>query len=116
MVNNNRVLISTHSPLIAENVNNYLSLNLLKERYGLDVQEVLTENELALRTDLAISPEAVGVYFFNGREIMDYEMNDYGVYFRDFREVSRQVERASKILTDYIYVKAHEGEANVFEN
>jgi len=107
-LNNNRVLINTHSPLMAENINNYLYLHILKAQYDLNIEDILTDNELNLRTDIAISPEELGVYFFNGKEIISYEAEDYGVYFRDFQKVAKEVQKSGQILTDYIYLKEHE--------
>jgi predicted ATPase len=89
--NNNRVLINTHSPLIAENINNYLYLHILKAQYGLNIEDILADNELKLRTDITISPEELGVYFFNGIELISYEAEDYGVYFRDFQKVNDEI-------------------------
>ncbi|KHD04892.1 hypothetical protein PN36_27010 [Candidatus Thiomargarita nelsonii] len=112
--NNNRVLINTHSPLIAENINNYLYLHILKAQYGLNIEEILADNSLSLRTDIAISAEELGVYFFNGHELISYEAEDYGVYFRDFQKVNNEIKKSGQVLTDYIYLKEHEHE-NVFE-
>jgi len=107
---NNRVLINTHSPLMAENVNHYMYLHILNTRYACDIEDILDDNALNLRTDLAISPEELGVYFFNGQEIINYEAEDYGVYFRDFQKVLHEVEKKGRILTDYIYLKEHQNE------
>ncbi|OAD20998.1 hypothetical protein THIOM_003255, partial [Candidatus Thiomargarita nelsonii] len=64
------MLINTHSPLIAENINNYLYLHILKAQYDLNIEDILADNELTDRTDIAISPEELGVYFFNGIELI----------------------------------------------
>jgi len=111
---NNRVLINTHSPLMVENVNHYMYLHILKARYGCDIEDILEDNALDLRTDISISQDELGVYFFNGREIMNYEAEDYGVYFRDFQKVAHEIEKKGRILTDYIYLKEHQNE-NVFD-
>jgi hypothetical protein len=112
--NNNRVLINTHSPLIAENINNYLYLHILKAQHGLNIEDILADNELNLRTDISISPEELGVYFFNGIELISYEAEDYGVYFRDFQKVNNEIKKSGQVLTDYIYLKEHDNE-NVFD-
>jgi AAA15 family ATPase/GTPase len=111
---NNRVLINTHSPLIAENVNHYMYLHILSTRYGCDIEDILDDNALNLRADISISQDELGVYFFNGKEIINYEAEDYGVYFRDFQKVNHEVEKKGRILTDYIYLKEHQNE-NVFD-
>jgi ABC-type lipoprotein export system ATPase subunit len=38
--NNNRVLVATHSPLVAEAINNHLHLGLLKNA-GVDVEDIV---------------------------------------------------------------------------
>jgi AAA15 family ATPase/GTPase len=64
MHQNNRVLVNTHSPLIAENVNNYMYLHILNSRHNCDIENLLADNALNLRTDISISPDELGVYFF----------------------------------------------------
>ena len=103
---NNRVLITTHSPLLTDAVNTYLYLGTLKEEYNLDVEEIITGKNLKdFNPETSISEEELGVYFFTGNKIIDYEAKEYSVYFRDFREVTEKVNRANKILTDYIYLQ-----------
>ena len=103
---NNRVLITTHSPLLTDAVNTYLYLGTLKEEYNLDVEEIIADKNLKdFNPETSISEEELGVYFFSGSKIIDYEAEEYGVYFRDFREVTERVDRANKILTDYIYLQ-----------
>jgi len=103
---NNRVLITTHSPLLTDAVNTYLYLGTLKKEYNLDVEEIIADKNLQdFNPETSISEEELGVYFFSGSKIIDYEAEEYGVYFRDFREVTERVDRANKILTDYIYLQ-----------
>lgn len=107
--NNNKVLITTHSSIMAKAISNYISIDVLKEKYKLDVDEIIEENNLEyVDSKTSISQQDVGVYFFNGKTIIDYEADDYGVYFRNFYSAIDSVEKSRKILTDYIYIKESE--------
>lgn len=107
--NNNKVLIITHSPLLAEVVNNYVYLGTLKNQYKCNIDEIIAENDLQyLNSDTALNKDEIGVYFFAGDRIIDYEADMYGVYFRDFQAVNDSINKSGKILTDYIYAQESE--------
>ena len=103
----NKVLVTTHSPLLANAVNNYIYLDVLKNEYnGNFIEKIVEENGLKyVYTDNSISQDDIGVYFFDGSRIIDYEADEYGVYFRNFREIIDSLDKTRKILTDYIYLK-----------
>ncbi len=106
---NNKVLITTHSPIIAESINNYSHLNILKNELNINVKEVIKENKLKhINSNTSIAKEDVGVYFFDGNKIIHYDDNEYGISFDNFREVSKSMDTNSKVLTDYIYLKRQE--------
>lgn len=105
--NNNRVLLTTHSPLMAEAVNNHAHLSLLHEK-GEDVAKIISEHHLAItpidkndKNPLKHSDYAT--YFFNGEQIKEYPMTDFGVFFRDFKEAEEKVSDTANILKGYIY-------------
>ena len=108
----NKVLVTTHSPLLANAVNNYIYLDVLKNEYSSDfVDQIVEENNLKyVYTDNSISKDDIGVYFFDGNRIIDYKADEYGVYFRNFREIINSLDKTGKILTDYIYLKEIEDE------
>lgn len=107
--NSNKVLITTHSPLLAEAVNNYLYLDVLKNKFGIDPKQVIEENDLQyINPEISLSKDKLGVYFFDGTKIIDYKDDNYGVFFRDFKNVSNAVAKAGELLTDYIYLKERE--------
>jgi predicted ATPase len=107
--NHNKVLVTTHSPLFAEAVNNYLYLDVLKDKFHADLQQFVEENELKhLNPEVTLPKEKLGVYFFNGNQIIDYADDNYGVFFRDFKAVSDAVEKNGRVLTDFIYLKNQE--------
>ncbi|WP_375559753.1 AAA family ATPase [Bernardetia sp. OM2101] len=106
---NNKVLITTHSPIIAESINNYSYLDILKNELKLDVKEIIKENKLKhINSNTSIAKEDVGVYFFDGKKIIHYDDNEYGISFDNFREIETSMENNSKILTDYIYLQKQE--------
>ncbi len=113
--NNNRVLITTHSPLIAENINNYLYLSLLRKQQPNDFEKIIEENRLNIDTEIDISPEEIGIYFFKDGKITDLaqESTDWGINFRDFYRVEQEVANIGKVLTDYLYY--HEDEENILD-
>lgn len=100
----NRVLINTHSPLMVENINNYVYLNILRERIGQDVKDIIRQNGLKLDPDIRLKREDLGVYFFKRGKVtnLEEESTDFGIHFRDFYRVSRELSNTGKILTDYI--------------
>ncbi|OJJ16608.1 hypothetical protein BKI52_32355 [marine bacterium AO1-C] len=101
---NNRILLNTHSPLMVENINNYVYLNILRESTGQDVAKIIQQNRLNIDPDIDLKQEDLGVYFFKRGKVTDlqHESNDFGIHFRDFYKVSREVSNTGKILTDYI--------------
>jgi len=103
----NRVLITTHSPLMAEILNNYMYLSRLKEFKDIDLDEIFEYEDLHyLNKNISLTKKEIGAYFFTGNQIIDYETDDYGVYYRNFKEISENVEKNSKLLTDMIFLKS----------
>ena len=109
--NSNKVLITTHSPLITDAVNTYLYLNKLQKEHGLDKNDLIAQHNLQnVSADIDLSPADLGVYFFNGTQIIDYGNDNYGVYFRDFKNVTDSIARNNRTLTDLLYQKENEDE------
>jgi len=107
----NKVLITTHSSMLANAINNCIYLDVLKSQHGVNVKRIIEENKLKyVNPSISISKEKVGVYFFTGDKIIDYESSDYGIYFMNFREVENNLDNSLRILTDYIYLQEDEVE------
>ena len=105
---NNRVLITTHSPILTDILNNYVYLHTLKS-YGVDVTKIIEDNQLKnLNPEISLAKEDLGVYFFTGDKIIDYGTSQYGVYFRNFTEVINSVQKSGEILTNHIYLAENE--------
>ncbi|CCI01810.1 AAA family ATPase [Microcystis aeruginosa] len=105
---NNRVLITTHSPILTDILNNYVYLHTLKS-YDVDVTKIIEDNQLKnLNPEISLAKEDLGVYFFTGDKIIDYGTSQYGVYFRNFKEVINSVQKSGEILTNHIYLAENE--------
>jgi hypothetical protein len=107
----NKVLIATHSPLLADAVNNYLYIDKLRQDYDdKQIKQIIADNRLKyLYPDTKLSTEDLGVYFFNDNgKIIDYNSEDYWVNFTNFRNVKEDLYESGKILTNYIYYKENE--------
>jgi len=101
--NQNRVLITTHSPLIAKHINNYILFGQLKEMKMLD--EFIAENN-NFKKDTFLNKNEIGVYFFDGKRIHDYvknEMEETGLFFRDFERENLKIERLNRAIKDKLY-------------
>ncbi len=104
--NNNRVLFTTHSPLMAEAVNNHAHITLLRER-GEDVEKIIKDHKLTISPNNSandtLKHSDYATYFFNGEAIKEYPMTDFGVFFRDFKEAEDKVRTTANTLKEYIY-------------
>ncbi|MEM9542189.1 MAG: AAA family ATPase [Cyanobacteria bacterium P01_E01_bin.42] len=107
--NDNRVLITTHSPLLANVLNNYVYLDILKNEHNSDLDDIIEEHNLKyISSSTSIARKDVGVYFFTGDRIVEYNSGHYSISFRDFQEVTSAIDECADVLTDYIYLKGRE--------
>lgn len=100
--NDNRVLITTHSPLLTESINNHLYLGMLKDG-GVNIQRIIEKNRLDISPDAHLTDEDTAIYFFNGNRIYNYDVDEYGVLFSDFRNEYTKIKDIAEVLTDEIY-------------
>ena len=98
----NKILLTTHSPFLVDAINNYVHLGLLKQN-NIDIESLIGKERLDISMDAALNPEDIGVYFFDGSEIHEYEVKDKGIYFRDFHRAERTVEGIRDVLRSEIY-------------
>ncbi len=98
----NRVLLTTHSPLVAEAINNHLYLGMLKKE-GIDIANIIEKEDLSLDPEIYLDREELGVYFFDGEVIKAYDAQEYGVLFRDFNKAKNNVEHNSYVLANHIF-------------
>lgn len=113
--NNNKVLITTHSPLITDHINNYANLSYLKES-GTDVSSIVNDEFTHMADIQTIKHSDYGVYFFNGSEIEEYEVGNYGAYFEDFQKAENKVKETSNTLKNSIYDNINNNARKSFQN
>jgi energy-coupling factor transporter ATP-binding protein EcfA2 len=82
---NNRVLITTHSPLIGKVLNNYLIASKLGESHA------------------TIPTEEIGIYYFNGSIMNEYEIGDYGTTYTSFKLAQDNVFAEGEELSERMY-------------
>jgi AAA15 family ATPase/GTPase len=100
--NNNKVLIITHSPLLADAINNYLYLFWLKSQQ-VDVSQIVEDYYPEMNPDIDLSADDIAIYFFEGTRIIPYKRGDYGVLFSDFDAEQRKIKKIELALTEKMY-------------
>ena len=91
----NRILVTTHSPLLAEIINNYLILSQLPER-----SEIAKKMDLV---DIDLSTEKTGIYYFNGETVTEHSINSYGTIFSSFKEAQDNIYSIGEYLAELMY-------------
>jgi AAA15 family ATPase/GTPase len=100
----NRVIFTTHSPIVAETVNIIDKFAELSTIENLDFESIAEEKNFPLqRREELLAPEDIGVYFFSGREVVPYEHKEYGVHFSDFKYVEDKQRLLSDKVAELIY-------------
>jgi len=98
--NDNKLLVVNHTPLFTEALNNYIMLGTLKET--LEPQEYDKVLEKLRIKDIPLKKEDVGIYFFNGNQIREYQIGEYGTLFKDFDREVYKVKNTSEALSSLI--------------
>ena len=101
-MNNNRILITTHSPLMSEAINNYMHIAHLKEIKKFS-NESISEIEGDLDFTFDLKQRDFGLYFFNGNTIKEYAINSYGTLFKEFKSIENRMKKISSLLKNHIY-------------
>lgn len=95
-------MITTHSPLLGDAINNYLYLFWLKNQ-NVDVNAIIGEYSSEINTKINLSTEDIAIYFFEGQKIIPYKRGDYGVVFSDFNSEQRKIKKIELALTNKMY-------------
>ncbi len=91
----NRLLLTTHSPLIGQMLNNYLTLGQLKNKA--EVAEQLGFS------DKQVNPENTGIYYFNGETVTETTISNYGAIFASFKAAEDNVSQINNYLSDLMF-------------
>lgn len=102
---NNRILITTHSPLLAEMINNYLVLGQLENK-----DEVIEKFNL-IKVDM--NPNNTGIYYFNGEVVTEHKVGNYGTIFSSFKQAQDKIYALGDTLNELMFKQLYKSEKNV---
>ena len=92
--------MATHSATIAKSLINYMHLFDLKEK-KMDTKAFIEENGLKMDSDIALSSNDIGIYYFNGKTIIPYKKdNNSDIHFGTFSEVEELQNKQFEYLMD----------------
>jgi len=101
-MNENRLLLTTHSPLLAEHLNNYLYASYIRNEKQDLTEEV--ENLTAFNPNVTVDSKEVAIYFFeNKHKIREYKHKQFGVAFSDFNAEKAKISELKDLLVEQIY-------------
>ncbi len=93
--NNNKILVTTHSPLLGQMLNNYLTLGQLNNRAEIAEQ-------LGFQ-DKNVNPENTGIYYFNGETVSETTISNYGAIYTSFKSVEEEVYQINDYLGNLMF-------------
>ncbi len=87
----NKLLIATHSSSMAKSIINYIHLfDLQKSKSKEEIEKIVEENNLQMRTDLNLSSNDIGIYYFSGDSIVSYkEDGNSNIHFGTFTDLEK---------------------------
>lgn len=94
-INKNRVLIASHSPLLARALNNYLILSQLENGEA-------TAKKLGL-LNLNLTPENMGIYYFDGKSVYEHKAGNYGTIFTSFKLAQDEIYQIGEELSEVMF-------------
>jgi len=95
----NKLLMTTHSHVMAKTIINYLELLELKEKNRSGYNILLKEYDLK---DLNLKSEEIGIYYFSGDTIVPYkEKDETNIHFGTFTEVENKLKEIYWAIDDY---------------
>jgi len=92
---NNKILITTHSTLMAKIINNYITFSMLRHEQQKEI-ETKYLNKNILKDDIEVC-------FFDGEQVKQYSVEEYGVLFKDFVEIESEIESLSNEINIKLY-------------
>jgi len=96
----NKLLMATHSNTLAKSIINYLHLFDLRDK-GVDTKAFIEENELKMDSEINLSSNDVGIYYFNGKTIIPYKYDDNSnIHFGTFSEVEELQQMQKEYILD----------------
>ncbi len=101
-MHNNRLIMTTHSPLLAEHLNNYLyASHIRNEKQNFNAE---IENLPAFNPAITIDSKDIAIYFFeNNHKLREYKHEQFGVAFSDFNAEKAKISELKDLLTEQIY-------------
>jgi predicted ATPase len=100
-VNNNRVLIASHSTILADALNNYLHISFLRESKIEISKEISAKNYF--NTQLNLTIDEIGVYsFLKNGSMEEYDYERYGVNFKTFNYEAMKIAQLKSDLQNVI--------------
>lgn len=97
--NENKILITTHSPLLAEMFNNYLILGQLDKKEN-DNEKIA--DSLGME-NIKLTPDNTGIYFFNGSKAVEVKPSEYGAIFSSFNATQERVHATNQYLSELMF-------------
>jgi len=95
LLTNNRLLITTHSPLVAEVINNYLILGQLENK-----AKLIEKLELP---NININPANTGIYYFQGETVVEHRIENYGTLFTSYKLAQDKIYDLREYLSDLMF-------------
>lgn len=91
----NKLLLTTHSTLIAKMINNYVTYSQLTDE---NKSKIDTSH---MNTD--IKKEDIEICFFDGEQVKHYDIDEYGIVFKDFLAVENDIASLSNEINRELY-------------
>lgn len=91
----NKLLLTTHSTLIAKMINNYVTYSQLRDENKSKI------NSTHINTN--IKKEDIEICFFDGEQVKHYDIEEYGVVFKDFLAIEDEIASLSNEINRELY-------------
>lgn len=92
---NNKLLLTTHSTLLTKIINNYINYAQLTDENKSKIQ-----NE---HLNSSLNVNDIEICFFDGEQVKHYNIEEYGVVFKDFLEIENQIASLSNEINMKLY-------------
>ena len=91
----NKLLLTTHSTLMAKIINNYITFAMLPKKEQEKIEQTCLK--------AGILKDDIEVCFFDGEQVRSYDVEEYGVLFKDFIEIEQNIEQLSNEINKRLY-------------